>query len=165
MVVSLTYKQILRKIRFPVHALPSEDFYVQDGLLFIDDLVVDDRNQPGDTIGKRRLQTQHKLKKLSKTYEEFVDIVKENPGTMIDTNGKVFSYEKTEFHTVKSVRIKKKVLKDTHSVLWLEKVNFGFVVKSPPFGKKWAQVLYLDSRPWLLLDFSEEKQKDVKRKI
>lgn len=165
MVVSLTYKQILRKVKFPVYAFPYEDFYVQDGLIIVNEEIVDDKNQPGDTLGKRRLQTPHKLKRLTKVYEEFLDLVIENPGTLIDNNGKIFKYEKTSFQAVKSYRIKKKELKETHTRVWLDGVNFGFIVKSPPLGKSWAQVLHLNNRPWLLYSFSEEKQKEVKRKI
>lgn len=165
MVVSLTYKQILRSVRFPVYSFSDEDFYMQDGLLISNELVVDDKNQPGDTLGKRRLQTPHKLKKLTRTYEEFLDIVKENPGNLIDNNGKLFRYEKSSFQSIKSYKIKKKELKETHTRIWLEGVNFAFIVRSPPLGKSWAQVLHLDNRPWLLYSFSEEKQKEVKRKI
>lgn len=165
MVVSLTYKQILRSVLFPVYRLQSEDFYYRDGLLLLDELVIDDRNQPGKTLGMRRLQTPHPLKKISKIYPEFIDIVKDHPKYMIDSNGKIFSYEKTEYHPVKCVKIKKKEIKETHTRLWLEKVNFAFIVDSPPYGKEWAQVLYLENRPWLLYDLLEEKQKEVKRKI
>ena len=111
MVASLTYKQVLKYIRFPVYALPSEDFYVRDDLLLLNELVVDDRNQTGDTLGVRRLQTPHKLKKLNKAYEEYFDILSENPPAMVDSKGKIFSYEKTEWHTVKSVRIKRREIK------------------------------------------------------
>ena len=165
MVISLTFKQILKNILFPVYEIPREDFYVRDGLLIIDELVIDDRNQAGDTLGKRRLQSPHKLKKLSKMYEGFLDIVKENPPYLIDSNGNTFTYEKTIFTTVKSHKISKKQLKDTHTVLTVKGVNFPFVVREPPLGKEWAQILYLEERPWLLYSLSELREKDAKRKI
>ena len=49
----------------------SDNFYVRDGLVLLNEKVIDDRNQSGDTLGKRRLQTPHKLVRLSKAYEEF----------------------------------------------------------------------------------------------
>jgi len=165
MVISLTHKQVLKSVVFPVHTLPREEVYWEDGLLLLDNLVVDDRNQKGDTLGKRRLQSPHKLKKLNKTYEEFLDLVRENPTTLIDTNGLVFSYRKTKWQTLKSHKIKKKELKDTHTRIWLHGVNFAFIVSSPPVGKDWAQVLYLNKWPWLLYDFSEDREKDAKRMI
>jgi hypothetical protein len=166
MVVSLTYKTLLRQVLFPVYALPNEDYYVRDGLLFLDELVVDDRNQPGDTLGKRRLQTPHKLKKLSKAYSEYFDLLKENPPIMIDSRGKIFSYKKTEWHTVRSVKIKRKELKNTHTRIWCEKINFPFLINQPYHGKMWASVLYLrGNKPWILYDLTEERQEDSKRKI
>jgi len=165
MVISLTYKQILKTVKFPVYVLPSEEFYLRDGLLMLNEQVVDDRNQSGDTLGKRRLQTPHKVKTLNKTYETFLDIVKENPPYLIDDSGVPFSYEKTKFQKIKSLKIKKTEAKQTHTRLWLHGVNFCFIIKEPPTGKNWAQVLYLKSWPWLLYSFSEERQKDAKRKI
>ena len=84
MIISLTYKQILKTVKFPVYVLPSEEFYLRDGLLILNEQVVDDRNQSGDTLGKRRLQTPHKVKTLNKTYETFLDIVKETRATEIE---------------------------------------------------------------------------------
>jgi len=165
MVISLTFKEILRRIKFPVYALPSEDFYLRDGLLLLDELVVDDKNQSGDTIGKRRLQTPHKLKKLSKTYETFLDLIKENPPYLIDNEGNPFSYEKTKFATLISRKIKKKELKDTHTIVWVSEVNFPFAISRPPLGKEWAQILYIDEHPWLLYSFSENREPNAKRKI
>mgnify|MGYP007048733119 CR=1 FL=1 len=101
MVISLTHKQVLKSVLFPVHTLPREEVYWEDGLLLLDNLVVDDRNQKGDTLGKRRLQSPHKLKKLNKTYEEFLDLVRENPTTLIDSNGLVFSFFLLSFNKCK----------------------------------------------------------------
>lgn len=165
MVVSLTYKQILRKVIFPVYKINSEDFYIRDGLVLLNEGVLDDMNQPGKTVGARRLQTPHKLQNLRTTYQEFLDIVQENPKYLMDNNGKLFSYEKTQWEKVVSYKIRKKELKDTHTRIWLRGVNFPFITASPPFGQEWAQVLTLNKRPWLLWGFSEEKLPDNRRKI
>jgi hypothetical protein len=148
-----------------VYSLGTEDFYVRDGLLLVNDLVIDDRNQPGDTLGKRRLQTPHKKRRLVNAYEEFLDIVKENPSVLIDNRGFIFSYAKTKFEKIKSVKIVRKDLQETHSRIWLRGINFAFIVKEPPLAMNWAQVLYLNSRPWLLYGLSEGKLVDSKRKI
>ena len=55
----IQYKS-LNKIKFPVYVLPSGNWDRQDGLLFLDGKIVDDRNMSGDTLGVRRLQTPHK---------------------------------------------------------------------------------------------------------
>ena len=165
MVVSLTYRQVLRRVRFPVYALDTEDFYIRDGLLLVNELVVDDKNQSGSTLGMRRLQTPHKLKRMSKVYNEFLDLVKFPSSVLIDTNGAIFEYTKTKFEKCVSLEIKKKELFDTHTRVWLKGVNFPFILERPPTGKNWAQVLYMDSRPWLLYSLSEEKLESSKRKI
>ena len=165
MLRSLTYKQILRSIEFPVFKLPSEDYYLRDGLLLINELVVDDRNQNGQTIGQRRLQTPHKLKKLNTTYLDYIDLVEENPSVLIDSKGTLFHYHKTKFEKVRSYEIKKREPKETHTRIWLRGVNFAFIVPRPPTGKKWAQVLTFNNRPWLLYSFSEEKLPEFNRKI
>ena len=41
----------INKIRFPVYELPSGNWNRQDGLLFLDGQIVDDKNQAGDTLG------------------------------------------------------------------------------------------------------------------
>jgi hypothetical protein len=165
MVRSLIYKQVLRFVKFPVYKLPSEDYYERDGLVFIDDLVVDDRNQNGETLGQRRLQTPHKLKQLNTSYSDYIDLVSENPYILIDNGGNIFHYHKTKFETVRSYKIKKKEPKETHTRIWLRGVNFAFIVPRPPTGKQWAQVLTFNNRPWLLYSFSEEKLPEFRRKI
>lgn len=165
MVRSLTYKGLFRVVKFPVYKMPTEDFYERDGLLLLDELVVDDTNQSGLTLGQRRLQTPHKLKKLGPAYEEFLDLIDQNPPLLIDDCGTLFSYEKTRFEAVKSYKIKKKESKGTHTRVWLHSVNFPFIVPRPPTGKEWAQVLTLENRPWLLYSFSEEKLPEFRRKI
>jgi hypothetical protein len=67
--MELTYRS-LKNINFPVFALSSDDVYMQDGLLKWDSFVVDDINQVGDTLGKRRLQTPHALLKLNRCFED-----------------------------------------------------------------------------------------------
>jgi hypothetical protein len=54
MLPELNYKQVLRNIKFPVYTISSEEVRYEDGLLFIAGKIVDDRNESGDTIGKRR---------------------------------------------------------------------------------------------------------------
>ena len=48
------------KITFPVFLLDSENWEEYDGILFLDNKVLDDRNQEGKTLGARRMQTPHK---------------------------------------------------------------------------------------------------------
>ena len=55
----IQYKGI-NKIKFPVYELSNGNWERIDGLLFLDGKILDDKNQIGDTLGLRRLQTPHK---------------------------------------------------------------------------------------------------------
>jgi len=166
MVVQLSYDKILKMVVFPIFALRSEDYWVRDGLLFIDNLVVDDKNQSGTSIGIRRLHTPHKLYPITRTCFSFMQLIKSTPrAAYIDSKGAIFSYEKTQFMSVKSIRIKKTILKDTHTVVILRGINFRIATERPPLGKEWAQILYRDNSPWMLYSFSEKDLGTLKRKI
>ena len=81
----------INKIRFPVYELPSGNWNRQDGLLFLDGQIVDDKNQAGDTLGLRRMQTPHKnLLPLKNQVDTFRGIVKGGHQHFIDTNGLCF---------------------------------------------------------------------------
>lgn len=163
--VILSYKLLLRRVLFPVFSIRQDNFYYRDGILFLNDKVIDDRNQPGKTLGTRRLQTPHKLCTLGASYGEFIDLVKERPPILIDSKGLLFSYQKTKNQKVISYRIKRKEILDTYTRIWIKGINFCFIVNEPHYGKEWVQVLHLNNRPWLLYSLSEDKVEPFKRKI
>ena len=74
----------INKIRFPVYELPSGNWNRQDGLLFLDGQIVDDKNQAGDTLGLRRMQTPHKnLLPLKNQVDTFRGIVKSGQSILL----------------------------------------------------------------------------------
>jgi len=162
----ITYKE-LRHVEFPVFPLPSDDWYSQDKILFVEGQIVDDKNQPGRTLGQRRLQTPLKgLMRLNKAAYNELAIIKQGKHFYIDNLGRCFVYEKTKFVKLKYSRIKRIDRKEKVSILWVWGISFPFIIPRPPsVGYKWAGILYLDNNPWLLYDYSEEKQKDTRRKI
>jgi len=161
----LNYKQVLRHIKFPVYVLSSEETYYEDGLLFIDGKIIDDRNQDGDTLGKRRLTSPHKLGRLGKTCFTYIEMLGSKSKKFIDTSGRAFEYEKTKLIPVSSYKINKKVSKDTHTLLFLKGVNCVYPVPRYPQSEEWAQILMLDGRPWRLYSLSENFLETFKRKI
>ena len=84
----------LNDVRFPLFVLHDE-CEEQDGLLWCDGMVVDDRNQKGDTLGKRRLQSPHQLYPLKRMIEDFTALIKHRGNNYVDTNGKYFRYTKS----------------------------------------------------------------------
>ena len=162
----IQYKGI-NKIKFPVYELSNSNWERIDGLLFLDGKILDDKNQIGDTLGLRRLQTPHKnIMPLKSQIDTFRGVIKSNCKHFIDTNGIPFIYEKTEFCKLKYYKIKNIVQKDTCSLLKLDKVKNSFIIPRPPhIDMKYAGVLHYNGLPWVLYDYAEEKLKDTRRKI
>lgn len=156
----------LEFIDFPVFVLPSDNIHAQDGLIYCDNGIIDDRNQIGDTIGKRRLQTPHDIIILKKCYEDLQSFLQAKEKHYIDNLGKVFSYKKTLFTKVVYHKIEKVVDKGIISVIKAEGVSFPIVVKRPPSpNMEWIAMLYWKSRPWLPYSYSEIHCASTRRKI
>ena len=163
----ITYRKIRTAIEYPVFLLPSGRWELHDGLLFLEDKIVDDRNKEGRTLGARRMQTAHKnLFQLKKMITSYNGILKQSKKYFIDNVGKPFVYEKTRFAQLKYLRIKRVEKKDIASLVWVQGHNTPFTVPRPPEdGMLWAGVLHLHGLPWVLYEYSETKLKDSKKKV
>lgn len=162
----ITYREISR-IEFPVYKLPSSNWQLIDGLLFLDDKLVDDRNQPGKTLGIRRLQTPHgNLCNLKQCIDSHRGILKQTDKCFIDTFGKPFIYEKTKNCTLSYYKIRKVEQKDFASLVWVKDVKQPFPVPRPPSdGMSWAGILHLHGLPWMLYEYSDSQKKSTSRKV
>ena len=162
----IQYKNI-SKVKFPVYAMPSGNWYRQDGLLFLDEKILDDKNMEGDTLGIRRLQTPHKnLQELHHQLDNFRGILKSKSKHFVDSYGIPFIYEKSQFCRLKYYRIKRIVNKTSNSLLYLEGIKNPFVIPRPPANEiMYAGVLHYGNLPWVLYDYSETKLKDTRRKV
>ncbi len=160
----LTYKDIQR-ILFPVFSLPSSNIVLSDGILYIDNYIIDDRNMEAETLGLRRLKTPMKpLYKLNKAITGIEGILKSNHNTFIQQNGAYFIYEKTKFLTLKYLPILGVELKETASILHLKGIRFT-IPRPPPVDVLYAGVLYYYNRPWLLYEYSAKRFKNTRRKV
>tara|TARA_R110001592_G_scaffold85724_3_gene253247 strand:- start:84 stop:575 length:492 start_codon:yes stop_codon:yes gene_type:complete len=163
--VVVTYRK-LKSIEFPIFLLPHEDWSFCDGLMFMDGKVVDDRNQQDDSLGKRRLFTPHPLFPLTRSVDSMQGLLKQDVKTFIDNSGRPFIYEKVKRCTLRYYKIKKKELRDTYTLLWLEGVSTPFSVVRPPEADiLFAGVLLLHGLPWILYEYSETAKKDTWRKV
>lgn len=162
----ITYKSI-KKVSFPIFILPSENWYEKDGLLYMNNRLIDDRNMPGDTLGKRRIQTPFRnLLPLRKSLGTHIGILKQTSKYFIDSKGRPFIYEKTKTCALRYYKIKEVERKDTASVLKVRGISFPFKVPRPPYGDiPWAGILHLGDKPWLLYEYSSEKLPDTRRKV
>ena len=159
--------QTINKIAFPVFVLGSDNWDVQDGLVYLDGLILDDRNIKANTLGKRRLLTPYKnIYQLKRGIINHTGILKQNKNSFIDSKGTLFTYEKTKFATLKYLKIVEIRKKNTSSILFVEKCRTPFTLPRPPEEDMlYAGVLHLHEQPWLLYEYAATKLKDTKRKI
>jgi hypothetical protein len=164
--VVISYRSI-KSVSFPVFMIPSSNWQLTDGLLFIDEKLVDDRNMPGETLGRRRIQTHYKeLLVLKKALWNLTGILKQSSNTFIDSLGKTFIYEKTIMCPLKYFKIEEVILKETASLIRVKGLPKPFTVPRPPAsGMQWVGILHYRGLPWLLYEYSEEKLKDTRRKV
>ena len=153
-------------ISFPVYPLPSSNWEIADGLLFLDGKVVDDTNMSGETLGIRRLQTSFNLLPLTKALVDFTGMIKQRNNTFVDSTGIPFIYQKTQMLPLKYKKIKRIDRKVVASVLHLEGEKHPLkIIRPPEDGRMWAGILYYQGLPWKLYEYSEEYQKDTRRKV
>ena len=155
------------KIVFPVFVLHTNNIELIDGILFIDNQIVDDTNMSGDTLGKRRLQTPMKgLYPLKYMLEDIPEILQHQGKHYIDSVGFYFEKQKRTKVNLKYHKILRVEQKNIVSKLWLKNCPFPFPLKRPlPENASWAGVLYRRGVPWVLYDLQEEQKKDTWRKI
>ena len=164
--MAITYKD-LNLITFPVYALPSGNWYSQDGLVFLDNKILDDKNMLGSNLGLRRLQSPHtNLFPIKYKVRDLTGIIKSSKKHFIDSMGALFEYEKIDFLRLSYYKIERIENLTKVSRLHLHRVKKPFIVPRPPPPEiQYAGVLHSGIRPWLLYDYSETKLKDTRRKV
>lgn len=161
------YFKDIKSIKYPVYPLPSDDWYYQDGMLFLDGKVLDDTNMPGPSLGVRRLQCgRTDLRRIKKAYPDFQSMLTSKHKIFIDSNGVPFIYQKRLNSPLIYHRVSRIESKDDCSVVWLNLIPYPFKIPRPPYGDPiWARVLYYKGSPWLLYDFADKKGKDSYKRV
>lgn len=165
--MELTYKD-LKKITFPVFQLPSNEWELSDGLLILEELVVDDRNIEEETLGLRRLKTPFNdvLYPLKKSIPNEVALIKSKKPYYIDSKGIAFTYIKSIYMDLKFFRIKGVEKKEVASVLTVHGLRNSFIIpRPPPQGMWWVGILFFRGVPWKLYEYSIERKRNSRRKI
>lgn len=163
----ITYSNI-SKVKLPAFIIPKGSWDKIDGLLLLDDMVVDDTNMPGATLGIRRMQSPMKdLLPIKKSVANIVGIMKQPPCNFIDSAGTTFIYNKTRFCKIKYLKIRKVEPKQGMAcIIWVKGIKTPFTLLRPPQpGRVWAGVLYLGDFPWLVYEFSEYHKETIRKKI
>ncbi len=154
-------------ITFPVFLLPSGNWEEYDGILFLDNNILDDTNQTGKTLGARRMQTPHRnLQFLKHMIAHPNGLLKQKTKYFIDNSGKPFIYEKTTMLPLKYLKISKVELKESATLIRVRGHNAPFTVPRPPeTDMTWAGFLHIKGMPWMLYEYSQTKLKDTRRKV
>tara|TARA_B110000858_G_scaffold76387_1_gene88565 strand:- start:44 stop:523 length:480 start_codon:yes stop_codon:yes gene_type:complete len=158
---------IYDKITFPIFTLHTDEILFVDGILWIENQVLDDTNMKGETLGIRRLQSPmtsiYPLKYMLKDIRAYLD---HQGKYYIDTKGRFFRKIKTTKVKLRYHEILRVEKKDIASVLWVKDCPFPFTMDRPLAGSEaWAGLLYRNGLPWLLYDTASKKMKDSWRKI
>ncbi len=164
---SLNPSMIYDKIKFPIFTVHTDEVLSVDGILWVENQVLDDTNMKGETLGLRRLQTPmnsiYPLKSMIKNIKGLID---HQGKYYIDTKGSFFRKVKTTKASLKYHKILRVEKKNIASVLWVKGCPFPFTLERPlAASESWAGLLYRDGIPWILYDTSEERKKDSWRKI
>jgi len=159
----LNYDEIV----FPVYTVHTDNVEMADGILWVEDQVLDDRNMKGKTLGIRRLQSPMKsIYPLKYMIQDIPSLLMHRGKQYIDSVGHFFVKEKTTKVQLKYHKILRVDRKDVVSVLWCKNCPFPFTLKRPlPDNMTWAGILYRRGMPWILYNVSSEKVKDTWRKI
>jgi len=161
----VTYKQ-LHRIKFPCYGLPTDDWWLQDGLLFLGSQVLDDKNMQGKTLGVRRAQTgDPRLYRLNKQVISIQGILKCPYRYFIDSNGIPFIYEKTKYCKLRYKKIQKVLNRGVNSIIHCYKTPPFDVPRPPLAGESWAGILYLNGFPYILYEYSEVSKKEIRKKV
>ena len=155
------------KLEFPIFVLHSDNVELIDGILFIDNQILDDTNMKGKSLGIRRLQSPMKgLYNLKYMLDDVSELLQHQGKYYIDSVGFFFVKQKTTKVRLKYQKILRVEKKHIVSMLWLKNCPFPFPLKRPlPENASWAGVLYRQGFPWALYDLAEEEKKETWRKI
>ncbi len=158
---------IYDRLKFPIYPIHTDEILSVDGLLWIEDQVLDDRNMKGDTLGLRRLQSPMKsMYPIKYMIQDIPSYLAHQGKFYIDNSGYFFVKEKSTKVDLKYHKIIRVDQKDIASVLWIKDCPFPFTLTRPlRKDQSWAGILYRAGVPWLLYDTSAEKKKNTWRKI
>tara|TARA_Y100000361_G_scaffold75259_1_gene66576 strand:- start:1840 stop:2310 length:471 start_codon:yes stop_codon:yes gene_type:complete len=152
---------------FPLYVVHTDEVMEADGILWIEDQVLDDKNMSGETLGKRRLQTPMKsLYPLRYMINDEIELIKHQGKFFIDSKGEFIIYEKTEKVQLKYHKILKVERLRGRSIIKVKDIPFPFDVLRPTSSEeKWAGVLYRKGIPWKLYETVKERKNNTWRKI
>jgi hypothetical protein len=137
-------------------------------VLFLDGLVLDEKNMPGKTLGIRRLQSKRKdlypLRRAFLTLAQFLN--SRGYKHFVDSSGRPFTYDKTINCKLKCYRIKEIDKREDKSLLIIYGINYPITIERPPVhNPTWVRLLHIGDSPWQLYDYPLTKLKDTYKRV
>jgi hypothetical protein len=135
--------------------------------LFLNNLVVDEKNMPGKTLGIRRIQCgRPDLLPLKKAVLSIQELIQCKTKFFIDREGTPFIYVKTYNSRLKCYKIKRIERKEVASLLWLHECSAPFTIPRPPLDNPpFVRLLHYEGEPWLLYDYVWQAEKPTYRRV
>ena len=159
-------------IKFPIYSITTsyKKIWKDMNVLYIETpygtYVLDNKNLPGDTVGKRRLQIKNSdIYRPRRVYYNIEQLLHSKDKIYLDSLGRCFKYQKTEMVPLKYHKIRNiKRLETGECVLELDiyfpqKVNCRLA-----HSIEYVGVLHTNYGH-ILYSFEEEYKKDTRRKI
>lgn len=129
--------------------------------------VLDNKNLPGDTVGKRRLHIENsKTYKHRLTITSITQLLKTNYDTFMDTNGNIFKYKKTKFVPLKYYKVNN-ITKTENNGCIVEFKNINYSIKincRTAYSIQYIGLLHTDMG-LIPYEYTDIKKSDSRRKI
>lgn len=172
----------LSDISFPVFKLRKQRPEVEAGVIFYAGVnqsgeeyisIVDDSSLPQLTLGSRRLMLAIQEKPLAKVSSAIYflgDLIKVGTAGIwfIDNTGKLFEYKKQRVAKLKFHKIERLIPIASGGLIVLVMgipTRFKTLFNPPAFNFKYAGILELNSKAFILYGLYEEKPEDTWRKV
>lgn len=163
-----TYQDFYR-ITFPVYRIPANAHSTAEGIIYnIQGQIVDNRNLPLETLGRRRLHIENPapLKQMFMDYPALLKARKLSHNRFIDSKGGLFTYRRTRLAIVNTHPVSSIDRKISASVIKVRGIHQPFIHASPPIeDPEFAQVVFLDQIPWIIYSFSSLPEQSFKVKV
>lgn len=160
------YLRNFTTIKFPIFKLDGEPMTVHN-VVFDNGQPIDDLNIEAPTLGVRRIKSKIDFKKLNKACLDMADLINSLKGQdnwFIDNFGTAFKYVRTDNQKVITHKVKKFIKLETHSIVFLEGIDYPFFLPRP-VNAKYARVLYYKHVPWIILGYTNEFYKSTFKKV
>ncbi len=166
----------LQDINFPIFPLRAYNkLYYEDNILYIEtyynNYIIDNKNLTGDTLAKRRLRLPAKNRyPLNLALFTIAQLVKSKTKVFLDNYGNLIEYKRTKMVKICYKKIIRYKESDKGEVaIWMSNIPYPIYVSKYYMEQFRYKDLYAGilnyGGGYILFELSQEKKKDIRRKI